>query len=441
MKLLVSTPHWIFLVDSVSHQVEVLESARREYYGISWTPNSQLVLTHSGLENVQISSFLDYIDSEKGGLSLGSDSTTDVLSCPHQILCVDDRIAVTNTGRNCLTVFRTDDFYYRHFWFDKQRWDKAHNDQKGSHFNSVFLKDLSLYLLAHNRDLPSYILKLSWPQLEILERIETTAMWAHNIWMTDSSQLIICNTANGSVDDVNSGAVLWKSDDSDVLTRGLACADNLIFVGCSSRGAKGDRTESDGGIWVLERSTWALIDFISLPFAGNVHEIRILDARDECHHRIPFSGKLQRDPLAAEQFRDCARILQVAKPPDGWKMQAGKCDWTNDQEFTLNAPFAIATLIDKPMKNVRMNACMSLEQSGPGAHIALVGRYLGPMDDNMYAGMLYKDEHSYSAQIWKNIAGTWSLKIVEQLHACPERLTFEAVENHLTLSVDNRVVL
>ncbi len=419
----------------------MLEAARREYYGISWTSQSSLTLSHSGVSNAQILDFKDYAESEKGGISIGLESISDVLSCPHQILCIGDRIVATNTGRNCLTVFRTDDFFFRHFWFDPLKWDKSSDGRIGSHFNSVFHKDGSLYLLALNPNLPSYILKLSWPSLDIVERIDTTASGAHNIWVTDEDEVIICNSLNASIEEVRSGSVLWQSDELNVMTRGLACAGDLVFAGCSTKGDRTERTETHGGLWVLDKRTWRLLDFISMPFSGNIHEIRILDAPDECHHGQLFQGNVPFDPQAAEHFQEHTARLEASKPPPGWKMQIGKCDWENAKEFSVNESFAIATQTTKPMKNVRVTASVSLDQASVGSHLSLIARYLGPSDCNMYLGMLYKNENSYSAQIWKNIAGQWSRESMELLSDVPESLTFEILENRLSLIADQNLVL
>lgn len=441
MKLLVSSPFWLFLIDTHSHQVDVVESSRREYYGITWTPDARLVLSHSFVNNQGIATFSDYVRSEKGGLSIDSNLIAGVLSCPHQIVCIKSLVATANTGRNCLTLIRTEDLFFRHYWFDDQKWDKAEDGQTGAHFNSVYFKDNHLYLLAHNHEEPSFILKLSWPDLKVVERIDTLARWAHNVWLTDRNQLIVCNSMNRSIDDVVSGSVLWRATEHNTITRGLACAGDLVFVGCSGYAARGYRTESDGGIWILDRRNWQQLDFISMPFAGNIHDIRVLDEIDECHELQPFERPIPKNGQAAEEFQEFAKLISARKPTSDWKLQGGRVEWAGGTKITVTQPFGIATFAAAPQKDVCIKAKVSLHSAPAESHISLVSRYLGPSDDNMYIGMLYKHESAFSIQIWKNLKGAWSLIDSTPLPEHPDSFAFETKDHNLNVSVDGRVVL
>src|ERR1700733_16142636 len=104
MRLLVACPSWLFLVDSVTHEIEVVEHLGSEYYGISWDSAGNLCLSHSGLDNDNMLSVEDYVNSEVGVLTLGQRQRIGCLSTPHQLLCHDRYVIATNTGRNCLTV-------------------------------------------------------------------------------------------------------------------------------------------------------------------------------------------------------------------------------------------------------------------------------------------------------------------------------------------------
>ncbi len=67
MKAVVSTPLYLLLVDIETHQVELIESDRPEYYGISWVPgSSELVLGHSGVDNATLRVLADYAMSRWG---------------------------------------------------------------------------------------------------------------------------------------------------------------------------------------------------------------------------------------------------------------------------------------------------------------------------------------------------------------------------------------
>ena len=195
MKLLVSTPHKLILVDSRSGFQTIVESHRTEYYGISWSPDGRtLCLGHSDVENSSLLTTDSYMDSERGWLSYGSMTGPPCLSQAHQILCDGDRVIATNTGRNCITVFRTDDWFYRNYWFDEVLWDRKGKNKCGQHLNSLFLYKGQLWVVAHNHDRKSDVICCDWPSLALIRRVSTQALMAHNIWITPASQIVICDS-------------------------------------------------------------------------------------------------------------------------------------------------------------------------------------------------------------------------------------------------------
>ena len=294
MQILVACPKKLLLVETDSGNISLVESHRPEYYGISWSEDGQeLCLGHSGVENSTLSSIESYMDSERGWISIGEREGPAALSATHQVLCVRDRIVATNTGRNCITVFRTDDMFYRHYWFDDVLWDrKGTKNRCGRHLNSLFLKDESLWIVAHNHDRGSELLQCSWPDMKLVDVQPTMALMAHNIWITDEGQRILCDSMRASVCDAQSGDVLWKSPDENVVTRGLAAHRDQVFVGQSKIGKREERVHRESRIWVVDRKSWRTLDSISLPGSGNLHELRIVDQPDLCHHGQPFLGQL-----------------------------------------------------------------------------------------------------------------------------------------------------
>jgi len=78
MKALVTTINHLLLVDLSLRTVNVIESNRTEYYGISWWENNPtLVLSHSGLNNDTTLDIDSYMHSEKGYLSFDQLQTPD----------------------------------------------------------------------------------------------------------------------------------------------------------------------------------------------------------------------------------------------------------------------------------------------------------------------------------------------------------------------------
>ena len=242
MKLLVACPRKLLLVDAQAGDIQLAETHRPEYYGISWPEHGRsMCLGHSGVENASLTTLQSYMDSELGWISCGQMQGPPALSATHQILCAGDRIIATNTGRNCLTVFRTDDWFYRHYWIDGIRWDrKGREDSCGSHFNSIFLRDNVLYVVAHNHSRGSKLIRLAWPEMEILGVDSTTTLMAHNVWVTEQGEVIVCDSMRGTLVDIATDRVLWQCEMPQVVTRGLASDGEYVFIGHSAIGTRED---------------------------------------------------------------------------------------------------------------------------------------------------------------------------------------------------------
>lgn len=313
MRALVACPHRLLLVDVATREVTVLEDHRPEYYGVSWTHDGlNLCLSHSGIDNGAIQSLEDYVSAERGTISLGARQTGEALTQPHQLLCTPEHVIAANTGRNCLTVVRQEDLFYRHHWLEESKWDRMGRDRcTGSHFNSVFLKDDRLFVLAHNHQNPSYLLVLDWPSLETIAKVPTPARWAHNIWPVEQGFWITCDTKRGALIEIASGKTIWSCGRPNSLTRGLACDGSVLLIGDSAERAREARADSHGGIYVLDVVSFKLLDYVELPYAGMVHEIRLLDVPDLCHHGHVFRGQLRTDPEAQARYGARAARLRA----------------------------------------------------------------------------------------------------------------------------------
>jgi hypothetical protein len=404
MRLLVACPSWLFLVDSVTHEIEVVEHLGREYYGISWDLAGNLCLSHSGLENDNMLSVEDYVNSEVGVLTLGQRQRIDCLSTPHQLVCHNQYVVATNTGRNCLTVFRQDDLFYFNKWLNEVHWDRlgAHN-KIGHHFNSItFYKD-RLYVLAHNLDQMSFILEVSWPQLDVIRRIDTTALWAHNVWVRNDDEIIVCNSKQGSLLEVNTNTTLWSAQNDRVMTRGLACAEERVFVGMSKLSGRSERQTSDGGISILDAKSFEQIDYISLPHSGVVHEIRVLDAADQCHHGIPFKGQIKSSHASTDLYRQFQQDLNNLTLQKNWTVPSGKIVIEANGQIQLQNEVVNLAVVNFPnLSNSTVTITNPRMEPIAETQISLISRYLGPDEQNMYMATLYKNAE---AHLWKNVAG------------------------------------
>lgn len=440
MRLLVSSPNRLFLIDSISKVVGVVADDAPEYYGISWTPDGrELVTTHSCLDNASLLTLEHYLNSERGYLRVGSRRGVFGLSQPHQILCVGEFILVTNTGRNCLTIVRREDLFFRHLWIDDIRWDrKSRTDACGRHLNSVFVRGDRLWVLAHNHNRGSHLLEFSWPGLELLNTHPTAAHHAHNVWADQEGNILICDSTGPSLHEVRSARIVWKPSIANVMTRGLACSGNRVFVGMSRFVSREGRANSDGGVWVLDRSTWQEIDFIPLPGAGNIHEIRIVDQPDECHHGIPLRVVPNIDPRATSDYHALtAKIVKPKLPSERWTINFGT-PTIAETSIAMNQadPLCLATFDGPTVSDVELSARIEATPTVEHRNIGLVARYTGLGDTNMVVGMVELVSRNAYVSLWQNVGGTWTSLAQTRLKTLPAVVSLEAVGNQLRLLVD-----
>jgi hypothetical protein len=89
--------------------------------------------------------------------------------------------------------------------------------------------------------------------------------------------------------ELNSGEPIWRANEEGALTRGLAASEDYIFVGYSTHNPRKERYWKTGGIWIIDRKSLKTIDKLNMPGSGDVQEIRIVGATDECHNNQVFS--------------------------------------------------------------------------------------------------------------------------------------------------------
>jgi hypothetical protein len=276
MKLLLSTPLHLFLLDVETHHATLLRTGDGYYYGITSKEN-RVVLTHTG-------GYLQYFDNR------GVIRTVKHLLQPHQAEWVDNFILIANTGKNCISVFDEQGNFCRDVYLNHIKWDDKSKGRSGNHFNSVHRVGDRIYVVAHNYERPSEVWELAWPELEVLGSKASQAAWAHNVWPGEHG-LVICDSKHGSLYDLNSQTTIWRSSEESVMTRGLAVSSEYIFVGSSMLNKRKDRYWKTGGVWVVDRTSLKTLDKITLPGAGDVHEIRLVDVPDACHNSEIISAK------------------------------------------------------------------------------------------------------------------------------------------------------
>lgn len=409
---LVTTPGYIICHDINSAKSEILESGRGNYYGITWDPmRSEIALTHSGIDEQSLVDLATYATSEAGYLTIDGQPTWNFLSAPHQILWVDDVIVITNTGRNALTKLNPRDHSIIQYRYDPALWDRLSLASfDGAHFNSLYKKGNTLYVVAHNHDKGSYILELEWPMLKEKGRKRIRgATGVHNLWIDDTGRFIVCDSNNGTLIDANASEILWNSG-SGCYTRGLAATDEIILVGHSENSVRTNRRYSETGIWILDQRDFRALQYHYLGHYGAVQDIRIVDVPDLCHHGKPLSM----DALDVLRVRSSqvaktrlAGIRVVESFVETWRIISGKADMT---ELGTVAPSDDGLLIctaKKPASGISAKLCW---RAGVGTgHAGLVLNYEGPKDENMAAALFEQlNWDSLMASIWIN-RGEWRM--------------------------------
>lgn len=294
MLALVATPRFLLLVDIDSRRVSVVEDARPEYYGITWRPGgTDLILSHSGLDNEALIDLKSYALSEVGWLSEGGRQSPRFLSQPHQILCgPDGRVICTNTGRNSVVVVDLErPGHFQEARLHADRWDRLEPSAgTGLHLNSLFLHDGQLVVLAHGFDAGSQLIMLDYPSLEVRESVPVAGSTGmHNCCVTERGERLACVSSRGMLVDPHTLDVHWRSGSGGYL-RGMAVAGDRVLLGESPQTGRQLRTSAVSGLWVIDRSSWQTIDYLELGPYGVVNEVRLLDVPDEAHHGHPFAA-------------------------------------------------------------------------------------------------------------------------------------------------------
>ncbi len=422
MKALVATVNCLLLVDLQTKFVKIIESNRPEYYGISWWGNTDsLVLSHSGLANDSLVDMETYICSEKGYLSFGKPTTQPFLSQPHQILCAPNHwVITTNTGRNCVTLYDPSNGFYKDIRVNDVNWDRLDRDNTcGEHFNSIYLKNNRLYVLAHRFKKVSEVLEFSYPDCVLIEKyITKQRSGLHNIWVDDAGNMLACNSNSGELIELKTNETLWTPAIS-YYSRGLAATTDIIVVGDSQNTARANRSTSPSELWIIDRKTFMTLDHISLGPFGSVHEVRLVDVPDEAHHNTIFAGldNLEKNIEARQcpgnnklkQSQTCQANRHLLQNFDyvanSWIMNEEEWLAPKDEGFTL--ALAKETFSD--------NYTASLDYFFPESatlssqNISLVVGYRGSDDTNMIAILILhaKGDENACVALWINTSGIW----------------------------------
>lgn len=445
---IVATTGWLLLVDLQSRQVQPLESSRPEYYGISWSPNSdKLLLSHSGLDNANLVDIAGYALSERGWLSNGDISSRLFLSQPHQILTAPDgRIVCTNTGRNVISVFDYEKpNLIQEVGISSARWDRLSLDNiTGDHLNSVYLRNNRLYVVAHAHSKGSKLATFTYPELELISiELLGERTGLHNIWVTAEGQRISCHSESGSLVDLDNPTPLWESG-SEIYTRGLAAGGAYVLVGESQKTGRDLRRSSLSGLWILDKKNWQSVDYLCLGPYGAVNEVRVLDESDDAHHGHLFKG------LESLIVNDARLDLSKKRLVAATAALVSKNLWAGYKTI-FGSPTVLVdgkkrASIDQLCLIIKQNSLVkelifefSLEAQS-GAHVSAVLGYSGDGNDHCMTALLLQPIGNASEfSLWRHDGHEWlQLPWIRTLkHPLSGIIEIRAAEHQATMLINN----
>ncbi|PIS02444.1 MAG: hypothetical protein COT85_05465 [Chlamydiae bacterium CG10_big_fil_rev_8_21_14_0_10_42_34] len=448
MKALVSTASHLLLVNLQTYEIQIIESLRGEYYGISWWKDHDfLVLGHSGVAHDTVHTLLDYATSEKGYLSLGSHRSPNILSAPHQIICAPNGwIVATNTGRNCITIYDPKTTFWKDIRINDQHWDRlGDHDYSGEHFNSVFIKNNYLYVLAHAFNKESYILEYLFPECTINNKYRIkNKNKLHNVWVDGSGNMFACNSHCSELIEVHSNKALWCTG-SNTYTRGLSATKDVIVIGSTGNAPRSLRVNIQSDLWVIDRKTHKTLDFIPLGPFGGVHDVRILDIADEAHNNQPFKNIDALEKMATRvkdkgnpQYKTIClekNKLTLKSIPELQKLDPIFNQFIVDEDgwiSPVDTNLALAVLKEEPSEGWQLSADYSFLKSKtlPQQHISLVFGYRGNHDDEMLAVLIEHFKRFTHLSLWKNSKNCWKMsKTLKKYLPSEGKLTLERKDN------------
>jgi hypothetical protein len=443
-QLLITTPGAVLHLDVEMRRLHVIEEGRIEYYGASWpTDGSALVLGHSVTQNY--GDLEAVMNSEVGYVSVGDRASDPWLSFPHQILCQGtDVVLVANTLRNALVRMRLDDLSMRQRRYDGAMWDTlGTNKHPGAHFNSIFRRDDTVYLLAHNNGRPSYVHELDADTLDLKRTVSSRHYTGlHNLWVTAEGRYLACHSLSGAIIDLKTDEV-FCSTHSTTFTRGMASDGRLLFVGGSTPGSRETRRDSESGLWIIDLATRRVLDYVNLGNFGNVKEVRLINLPDLCHHGHPLQESAIRF-VREETLPSGGSELGHATNPldfDEWRPLIGSVHRDDRGRLkSFPATLGVATVVDVEASDVRITA--TAHQDKPVGHLSLLARVKGvePAGE-AYAAMLYGKVAA--GAFWKTVDRTWT-KVVDKVApdlSWPVEMVFELIGTRLTLTLNGKLVL
>ncbi len=197
----------------------------------------------------------------------------------HQIDCAKNTLFIPFTGYPKVLLYQVKNLKNNTFprtFFSSKSYNFS--DLRPKHLNSIFWKDETLYVIAHN--LSAHTGKQSQVIVHDVKTRSTkiknlNARDAHNVHADSTGKLMYCNSTEGKL--IRNDKVIFETNK---VLRGLSLTQEKIFVGGSNICFEEDkRLFSEATIYVLNHSG-APVGRIDFPDLGNIYEIRQFSGTD-----------------------------------------------------------------------------------------------------------------------------------------------------------------
>lgn len=274
-KILVTTSQSILLIDLNTKEIKSLHQGFGLYYGVT-TDGSNIYIA---ARNRGVSSNIPQ-EEESGTIlvfdkyfkhinSLHPDDFE--LKDLHQIKYHDGKLYATCTHDNMIAIY------------ENKKWRKwypnEHKDKDINHFNSIYIKGNSLYLLAHNLG-DSEIMEFDI-KTHKLKKIIPLGIQAHNIYMQDNYFLTL-SSKESKIRYSNGKEIL-----SQGFVRGLAIDNqDLYFVGTSELTERAKRDFTTGKVFIYKDDV--KLDEIILKNEGLVLDVKLVNEYDYASDEIIY---------------------------------------------------------------------------------------------------------------------------------------------------------
>lgn len=275
-KLIVGTYKAFIILDPSNGDYHILARHHQLYHwGITWSDRHLFTCVWLGHRT----NILGYRKEDlKREITISPPKEFKV-TAPHQICWIDGRIWIANSQFDHCTML---DPYTQKYetWnmYDSKIYNKIGRGRDHHHMNGLWYYDGHIYVVAHNKQQPSFVQVHKYPSLKLVDRIEM-GHHIHNVW-PEGDELLTCSSRDGRIVSNKRSEVVKTGG----FPRGVSITKDYNSIGISPHYAHQckHRAHVDGEVQVYDKN-WKLVKTFVMRDFGQVYEIRTFGERDISH--------------------------------------------------------------------------------------------------------------------------------------------------------------